>query len=324
MVAQNRSAGRTHGGQVLFDAQRIFADQGIGGCQDLRRRTVILHHQNGLYLRESLVEIKQIADVCTAPCVDGLIRITDDEQILVVPHQNMHQLILERVDILEFVDHNVFQAFLPFQPDLFLLFKDIEGKFDQIVVIEAEALLFLIEIAVKNDVGHFGGLKVFVPQCIKWHLDHFQIVIGIPDELVHLDHIAGLSECHIAQSQTTFFIDDLQHVVDIGVVEHKEAFRIRDGVAVLLQDRDTEAVECVDIPGVVITGEPVNAPLHLICGFVGEGDTENVARQNAKFVDEISETCGECARFAGPGTCDDADEPLCGGDGIQLRWIQAV
>ena len=163
MVAQNRSAGRTRGGQVLFDAQRIFADQGIGGCQDLRRRTVILHHQNGLYLRESLVKIKQIADICAAPCVDGLVRITDDEQILVVPHQHMHQLILECIDILELVDHNVFQAFLPLQPDLFLLLKDIEGKFDQIVVIEAEALLFLIEIAVKNDVGHFGGLKVICP-----------------------------------------------------------------------------------------------------------------------------------------------------------------
>ena len=135
----------------------------LAAVTDLRRRTVILHHQNGLYLRESLVKIKQIADICAAPCVDGLVRITDDEQILVVPHQHMHQLILECIDILELVDHNVFQAFLPLQPDLFLLLKDIEGKFDQIVVIEAEALLFLIEIAVKNDVGHFGGLKVFRP-----------------------------------------------------------------------------------------------------------------------------------------------------------------
>ena len=43
-----------------------------------------------------------------------------------------------------------------------------------------------------------------------------------------------MGERHVAQRQPTLFIDDLEHGVNIAVVEHEKAFGIADGVAVLL------------------------------------------------------------------------------------------
>ena len=66
--------------------------------------------------------------------------------------QRFHQLILEGVDVLEFIDHDVFQPLLPFLADVFPFFENMQRELDQVVVIQTEAFLFLVEVTEKDDI----------------------------------------------------------------------------------------------------------------------------------------------------------------------------
>ena len=58
--------------------------------------------------------------------------------------KHAHKLVLQRVDVLELVDHDVFQALLPFQPNIRMLIEDEEHDDNKVVVVEGEALLLLV------------------------------------------------------------------------------------------------------------------------------------------------------------------------------------
>ena len=62
-------------------------------------------------------------DVGSPPGIDGLVRIPHHKEIAVKLAQGFHQLILNEVDILEFIDHNVFQPLLPLETDRLVLRK---------------------------------------------------------------------------------------------------------------------------------------------------------------------------------------------------------
>ena len=55
--------------------------------------------------------------------------------------------------------------------------------------------------------------------------------------------------------QAPLLIDDLQHGVDVRVVQHQKALGILHRVAVLLEHGDAEAVEGVDVARVVVAGQ---------------------------------------------------------------------
>ena len=82
-------------------------------------------------------------------------------------------------------------------------------------------------------------------------------------------------------------------------------------MAVLLQDGDTEAVECVDIARVIVAGQRVDTAAHLRRRLVGEGHAENVARQDAELLDEVGKAVRECARLARARARQHAHEALC-------------
>ena len=69
-------------------------------------------------------------------------------------------------------------------------------------------------------------------------------------------------------------------------------------MAVLLEDRDTEAVEGIDIPGVVVPGELMDTLAHLIGGLVSKGNAEDVAWQDAQLVDQIGKPVGQSTGLA--------------------------
>ena len=57
-----------------------------------------------------LVKVQEEADIRPAPGVNRLVRITHDEKILMIASQHTHQLVLERVDILKLVHHDVLET----------------------------------------------------------------------------------------------------------------------------------------------------------------------------------------------------------------------
>ena len=72
--------------------------------------------------------------------------------------ERLHELVLQPVDVLELIDHDVGQALLPFLPDVRILPEDIEAELDEVVIVEAEAFLLLVEVAVENDLVGGDGI----------------------------------------------------------------------------------------------------------------------------------------------------------------------
>ena len=250
--------------QVLFDAVAVFCDQRVRRRQNLRRGTVVFHHHDGLHIWKNLVEIQQILDVRAAPGVDRLVRVAHDEEVAVIAAQHLHQLILQRVDILKLVDHDVFKPLLPLEPDVLVLLENIERELDEVVVVEAEALFLLIEIAVEDDVPRRVGALVLFAQRVERHRDHVLVILRLLKELSDLDHVPCGGIGHVAQCEAALFVDDAEHRVDVGIIQHEEALRILHGVAVLLQNGDTESVERVDIARVVVASQGVDTLAHLV------------------------------------------------------------
>ena len=241
-----------------------------------------------------------------------------------IPAQDFHQLVLQVVDVLELVDHDVLEALLPLEPDRLVLPEDVQGELDQVVVIEPEAFLFLIEIAVENDVLGALGLFILPAERFQGHIDHIVVILRPLLELDDLDHVPRVRERHVPQREPPLLVDRLEHRVDVGVIQHEEGLRVLDDVAVLLQDRHAEPVERVDIPGVVVPGEVVDALAHLVGRLVRKRHAKNVAGKDPRLIHKIGESACQRTRLAGARARDNTDHALRRGHSFFLRFIHAV
>ena len=160
--------------------------------------------------------------------------------------------------------YDVFEPLLPLEPDVLVLLENIERELDEVVVVEAEALFLLIEIAVEDDVPRRVGALVLFAQRVGRHRDHVLVILRLLKELSDLDHVPCGGIGHVAQCEAALFVDDAEHRVDVGIIQHEEALRVLHRMAVLLQNGDTEAVERVDIARVVVAGQGVDTLAHLV------------------------------------------------------------
>ena len=300
----------------------VFRDKRIRHRKHLGHRPMILEHHDGARAREALIEIEQQLHVRAAPCIDGLIRVADHEQVLVIALEHLHELVLQCIDILELVDHNVFQPLLPFEADFGEPLEDVEREHDQVVVIEPEALPFLVKVAIEDDVMNILDLQIHFAQLRDGPFEHIQIVVRAFFELLHLDHVARSRKRHIAQRKAAFLVDGLQHGIDVGVVEYQEAFRVPHGMGIFLENRNAKAMERVDIAGIMIAGKTTDTPSHLVGGLVREGDAQDVARQDAKVVDQVCEPLRQRGRFPRAGTRDNAHVAFRCRNGLLLGGIE--
>ena len=239
-----------------------------------------------------------------------------------VPAQHLHELVLERVDVLELVDHDVLQPTLPLLPQIRPLLENMEGEFDEVVVVQPEALFLLVEIAVKDHVLRAQGVQVLLPKDLQGEVDHAFVVIRLLEELADLDHVPGLLKGHVPQGEAPLLVDDLEHGVDVGVVQDQEPLGIAHGAAVLLEDGDTEAVEGVDVAGVVVAGEGMDALAHLGGGLVGKGDAEDVSGQDTRLLHQKGKAVGQGAGLAGTGAGDAPEHSLRRGDRLPLGVVE--
>ena len=102
-----------------------------------------------------------------------------------------------------------------------MLLRFCRQRFQQIVVIQPEAFLLLVEIAIENDVVRGFGLQVFLLQRLERQRDEIEIILRLLLELAELDHVPRRAECHGAQRQPALLIDDAEHGVDVAVVKRK-------------------------------------------------------------------------------------------------------
>ena len=200
IVAQHRAAAGQRRDEILFHARGVLVDQRVCRREDLGRGAVVLHHEDRLRAGVFLVEIEQIPHVRPAPGIDGLVRVADDEKVFVIAAQRLHQFVLRLVDVLKFVDHDVFEPLLPLQADLLVFRENIQREDDQIVIVEREAFFLLPEIAVEDDVARGVGLVVFLLQLVERKADQVEIIVRAVFELFDFDHIPRGGKTHVPQT----------------------------------------------------------------------------------------------------------------------------
>ena len=238
--------------------------------------------------------------------------------------EHVHEAVLRLVDVLELVDHDVLEALLPLLADVLVLGEDVQRELDEVVVVEAEALLLFVEVAVEEDVLLRLRPIILLFERREWQGDELLVVVGLLHELAHLEHVARLAVRHVAQRQAALLVDLGEHVIDVGVVEHEEALRVADGMAVLLQDGDAEAVERVDVARVVVARQGVDAAAHLRRRLVGERHAEDVARQDAELLDEVGKAVRERPRLARARPRQHAHESLRRRHRLALRIVEPL
>ena len=157
-IVEHGAPVRQHRDQILFDPLFILIDQRVCGSKDLGRGAVVFKHHNGLRPGKLPVEVQKVAHVGAAPGIDRLVRVAHDKKVVMVAAERLHELVLQPVDVLKLIDHDVGKALLPFLPDVRILPEDIEAELDEVVIVEAEALLLLVEVAVENDLVGGDGI----------------------------------------------------------------------------------------------------------------------------------------------------------------------
>ena len=312
------------GNEILSDAVLILVDEGIGGIQDFRRGAVIVIHNDGLHMREFPVEVQKIAYIGAAPGVNGLVRISHDEKVVVVAAEGLHELVLERVDVLEFINHNVLQPLLPLQPDFLIFLKNKKGELNEVIVIQGEAFLFLVQVAIENDILHGKRFVVLFIEQGQGHGNHVLVILRLPHALFHFNHVPGLVKGHVPKGESPLLINHLQHVINVRIINDKEIFWIGHRMAVLLQHRHAETVERIDVPRIVISGEAVNAPRHLPGGLIRKSDAEDMPRQDAQLIHQVGKPIRKGPGLSGPRPCNNPHIPFRRSNRFFLLIIQLI
>ena len=211
--------------------------------------------------------------------------------------EGFHQLILNPVDILKLVNHNIFKALLPFLADLVISLENVQNKFQQVVIVQPEALFFLIQVTVKNYVVSLCRSKVFLVNLIQTHADKIFVVVGLFEKFFDFNHVARVRKSHLPQSKTTLLVNYLKHCINIRIIQNEKTFRVRDSMRIFLKNAYTKTVESGNVTCVIVAGELTDSVSHFGCGFIRKSNAENVRWKNTDFVYKVGKTVGECAGF---------------------------
>ena len=114
-----------------------------------------------------------------------------------------------------------------------------------------------------------------------------------------------------------------QRLLVVRVVDD-EARADPDGRPVAAQDAGTDRVEraCLDVPAHV--ADEADDPLpQLRRGPIRERDGQDLPRPDALDADQVRDTVGEDPRLAAPGTREDQQRAVGGGDGACLLGVEA-
>ena len=238
--------------------------------------------------------------------------------------EHLHQSILEPVNVLELVDHDVLQPLLPLEPDSLIFLEDMEGEFDQVVVVQPKALSLLVEVAVKDHIPGLYRVQIPLLQSVQRQTKHVPVILRFLEQLADFDHIPRRPEGHIPEAEAPLLIDHLQHGVNVCVVQYQKALWIPHHVAVLLEHGDAEAVKGVNVARVVVPGQPMDALTHLRGRLVGEGHAQDIPRQDTQLIDQERKPMGQGAGLAGARPGDHPNKAFGRRDRLPLRLIQPL
>jgi hypothetical protein len=135
-VELDRRSGGAVSPQRLAEPRRIVGDDGVGRIQDRGRRAVILLEAHYLRAGIVLLEAVEIFDPRTAPAVDRLVVVADDERRAGRAREEAHPAVLDGVRVLKLVDEHVLKPVLVLALQLEVVAQELEAPQQQLAEID--------------------------------------------------------------------------------------------------------------------------------------------------------------------------------------------
>ena len=120
----------------LFLASFVITDHPVGRIQNIFRRAVVLLQLDHPGVREFLLKIKYITDICPTEFINRLVIIPHNTEITIFARQQAYQLKLHGVCILILVHHDVAESFLIVLKHIGLSVQKLHGPDKQIIKVQ--------------------------------------------------------------------------------------------------------------------------------------------------------------------------------------------
>ena len=108
--------------------------------------------------------------MCASPFIDGLVWVTDEEQIAMHLTQNLIDFPVLLITVLSFINHHVVHLSLPFCPDIIELMQNIQGEIDEVLEIKRKVLSLSEESADENLLCLLFTLIIYISLRVKIQL----------------------------------------------------------------------------------------------------------------------------------------------------------
>ena len=294
---------------------RVVADHGVGRVQHVLGGPVVLLQFDHKGVRINFFKIQNIADICAAESVDGLVVIADDAQISVFAGQQAHQFELRVVGILVLVHHDIAEPVLVRSQDLIVGVEQFHGLHQKIVEIQRIVLfqpLLVFLVGVRD--AHIAKAQAFIFLPVQQRSHQLILGGGNLAENLALPKVLGVNLQVFAHLLHQGFL-----VVRIVDGEGGLVAQIFDMAA---QDPHTHGVESGDPDALRAEADQlVDALSHLSRRFVGESDGKNIPGIDPALVQKIGDPVRDHSGLAAPGTGQDQNRALGLFYGLGLLFI---
>ena len=296
--------------EVFHAAAWVVFDEPVCCGEDGIRAAVVLLQADDLGIREVFFKLQDVRHLGPAPPVDALVVIAHHADIgRVAGREQAHQIELQAVGVLEFIDHHLAVAGAPFVPDILVFVEKAHGLHEQVVEIHRIQRMKLAVVAGIDRADH--GFVVL------WRGP--AVVFGFADEVFCQ---AGIEFFILGRDAVDDFFDQPELV---ALVKDGEVVFVADFLGIASENPDAEGVEggCGDLVRFVFAQHPGDALLHFAGRFVGEGDGQNFRRGSAGR-DEPGDAGNDGSGFSSPRSGKDEQRAVLVRGGALLLGIQVV
>ena len=140
------------GPEGLALAARVILNDRIRRVEDVLRRAVVLLQADRAAALVLLFKIQDVCDIRTAELVDALVIVADDADVSLLPHELLHQKVLQPVRVLILVDEHIAELAAVVVAHLALLLQQSDRVEDDVVKVERVRLGQTVHVA-RIDLG---------------------------------------------------------------------------------------------------------------------------------------------------------------------------
>jgi hypothetical protein len=304
------------GEERLLRARQVVRNHAAGPVQDRLGGAVVALQPHHLRLGVVVLEVEDVPEIRSTPCIDRLIGVPDHAEVAVLAGDLLDQVVLHPVGVLVLVDQDVLPAAAVVVEHLGEAVEELRGAKQQVAEVEGVGVG---EQALVGRVDLGGALGLEVQRRVAGLGRVGAGVLPLVDPPGHAPRIFQLGVEAVAPQRLLHQAQGIRLVVD------GEAAGVSQVPDLAAQDADAGGVEGGEADALGPRAQQLPDPLaHLARRLVGEGDGEDALRRNPAGSDQVGDPVGQDPGLAAPGPGQHQQRPLGDLDGPALLRIEPL